>query len=55
MAINTSFSRPKLAQTLTENLALTGAIAEGSGKFLVDINVSVTQDDQKNGIQASPF
>lgn len=44
MAITTSFSRPKLATALSEPVILSAAIAEGTDEFIVDINVSITND-----------
>ena len=45
MAISSSFNREKLNPTLSKALSFTGAIAEGTGEFIVDINLTITKDD----------
>lgn len=45
MTISSSFNREKLNPTLSKALSFTGAIAEGTGEFIVDINLTITKDD----------
>jgi hypothetical protein len=45
MTISSSFNREKLNPTLSKALSFTGAIAEGTNEFIVDINLTITKDD----------
>jgi hypothetical protein len=45
MTIASSFNREKLNPTLSKALSFSGAIAEGTNEFIVDINLTITKDD----------
>jgi hypothetical protein len=45
MAISSSFNREKLNPTISKALSFTGAIAQGTDEFIVDINLTITKDD----------